>query len=382
MKMKFKTLITVTTLVTLNACGNNDNPIAEKAAEATRNASETVTETGKDVISATINQDKKTVVSATDVIARKASTEWGVSLWGKRRAFTEHVEKLAELVAEKTNGDFQLNISYGGLSKNKENLDGISIGAFEMAQFCSFYHKDKNPSITVSELPFSKDVSLARTADIHSAIFKHPDVVKDLARWNATPLMPTPLPQYNVISKTDKFESLDDFKGLRVRGPGGIMGVLGKLGAVKTGVPFGEVRQSMDSGVIDAATFAPHAHLATKTTAIGTWGTTNLNLGSANCPVVVNTDALNRLSAANKAALLGSIGAALKHYVDNYENNTIGKYQAAVKAKGINMISFTPTQTEKLNELSKSVREEWVTKYASKFDSKSVYELAEKLYAQ
>ena len=83
-----------------------------------------------------------------------AETSWNVSLWGKRRAFTEHVEKLAELVSAKTNGDFTLNISYGGLSKNKENLDGISIGAFEMAQFCAGYHRDKNPSITVLELPF------------------------------------------------------------------------------------------------------------------------------------------------------------------------------------------------------------------------------------
>ncbi|MGB0867244.1 MAG: hypothetical protein ACPGSC_12085, partial [Granulosicoccaceae bacterium] len=70
--------------------------------------------------------------------------EWNVSVWGKRRAFTEHVEKLAELVSSKTNGDFRLNISYGGLSKNKENLDGISFGAFEMAQFCAGYHRDKN----------------------------------------------------------------------------------------------------------------------------------------------------------------------------------------------------------------------------------------------
>ncbi|MEK9642992.1 MAG: C4-dicarboxylate ABC transporter substrate-binding protein, partial [Paracoccaceae bacterium] len=52
--------------------------------------------------------------------------EWNVSVWGKRRAFTEHVEKLAELLSAKTNGEFTLNISYGGLSKNTENLDGIS----------------------------------------------------------------------------------------------------------------------------------------------------------------------------------------------------------------------------------------------------------------
>jgi TRAP-type C4-dicarboxylate transport system substrate-binding protein len=58
------------------------------------------------------------------------ATEWNVSLWGARRAFTENTEKLAELVAEKTDGAFTLNISYGGLSNNRENLDGISIGAF------------------------------------------------------------------------------------------------------------------------------------------------------------------------------------------------------------------------------------------------------------
>ncbi|MEJ2322767.1 MAG: C4-dicarboxylate ABC transporter substrate-binding protein, partial [Gammaproteobacteria bacterium] len=173
----------------------------------------------------------------------QAATEWNVSLWGKRRAFTENVEKLAELVDQKTNGDFKLNISYGGLSKSRENLDGISFGAFEMAQFCSFYHKDKNPTITVTELPYSKDISLARMAEIYKQVHAHPIVVKDLARWNATILMPTPMPQYNIVSKTEPISELAGFKGLRVRGPGGIMGVLGKLGAVKTGVPFAEVRQ-------------------------------------------------------------------------------------------------------------------------------------------
>ena len=91
---------------------------------------------------------------ATSFVGEAVATEWNVSLWGKRRAFTEHVEKIAELVKAKTNGEFTLNISYGGLAKNKENLDGISIGAFEMAQFCAGYHADKNPSITVLELPF------------------------------------------------------------------------------------------------------------------------------------------------------------------------------------------------------------------------------------
>lgn len=334
-----------------------------------------------------MNQFKKVLITTAvmggfAIGEAQAATEWNVSLWGKRRAFTENVEKLAELVEAKTNGDFKLKISYGGLSKSRENLDGISIGAFEMAQFCSFYHTAKNPTITVTELPFSTDVSLARVAEIYTEVFNHPVVKKDLARWNATLLMPTPLPQYNIVSKGDALNQLTDFKGLRVRGPGGIMGVLGKLDAVKTGVPFAEVRQSMDSGVIDAASFAPHAHLATNTYKVGKWATTNLNLGSANCPVVVNSDALDALEPAHKDALLGSVDEAMAFYVDNYDQNTTGAYEKAVKEAGLQMVTFDAKQTAELNQLAGSVREEWVAKYAKEFNSQELFDYTAALFAK
>jgi len=319
------------------------------------------------------------VLFAGDVLA---SVEWNVSLWGKRRAFTENVEKLAELVESKTNGEFRLNISYGGLSKSRENLDGISFGAFEMAQFCSFYHTAKNPTITVTELPFSRDVSLARIAEIYQAVHQHPIVEKDLARWNATLLMPTPLPQYNIVSKSDPLGDLSDFEGLRVRGPGGILGVLGKLGAVRTSVPFSEVRQAMDSGVIDAASFAPHAHLATNSYKVGQWATTNLNLGSANCPVVVNTDALKALKPEHREALLGSVDEALAFYVENYEQNTTKKYEQAVRDQGLTLVTFTPEQTARLNELAESVRQEWIASNSDSFDARALFDFTAQLFAE
>jgi TRAP-type C4-dicarboxylate transport system substrate-binding protein len=314
-----------------------------------------------------------TAITTLLAVGVQAQTTWNVSLWGKQRAFTENVEKLAQLVKEKTKGDFKLNISYGGLSKAKENLDGISIGAFEMAQFCSFYHKGKNPTITVTELPFSKDKSLAEITKIYQDVYKHPIVKKDLARWNATLLMPTPLPQYNIVSKSDDLNSLSDFKGLRVRGPGGIMGVLGKLGAIKTGVPFSEVRQAMNSGVIDGASFAPHAHLATKSYKVGNWATTNLNLGSANCPVVVNTDALNSLSKTNKDALLGSVDEALEFYIQNY-GKTTKKYEDELAKSGIKLVTFNKEQTNQLNDLAQSVNDAWIKQYAKKFKSQELFD--------
>ncbi len=270
--------------------------------------------------------------------------QWNVSLWGKRRAFTEHVEKLAELVSEKTGGEFTLNISYGGLSKNKENLDGISIGAFEMAQFCAGYHRDKNPSITVLELPFLGVQTLEQERAISEAVYAHPAVQKDLARWNATLLMPSPLPQYNFVGVGPAPAVLEDFKGMSVRATGGIGAAMEAIGAVPTSMSATEVRQALDSGVVKAISFAPHAHMSFGTVETGEWWTTNLNPGTVNCPVVVNTDALEALSDDHRAALLGSVEEAMDYYLDFYNEKTMAAWGPELERRGIEQVTFPPEQ--------------------------------------
>jgi TRAP-type C4-dicarboxylate transport system substrate-binding protein len=272
------------------------------------------------------------------------ATEWNVSLWGKRRAFTEHVEKLAELVSEKTNGEFTMNISYGGLSNNRENLDGISIGAFEMAQFCAGYHADKNPSITVLELPFLGVSSLEQEREISMAVYGHPAVQADLARWNAMLLMPSPLPQYNLVGVGDAPASLADFKGLSVRATGGIGAAMETVDAVPTSMSATEVRQAMDSGVVKAVSFAPHAHMSFGTIENATWWTTNLNPGTVNCPVVVNVDALEALSDDERAALLGSVDEALDHYIEFYNNETMAAWGPALEERGIALVTLPASE--------------------------------------
>ena len=270
--------------------------------------------------------------------------QWDVSLWGKQRAFTEHVEKLAELVSAKTGGEFTLNISYGGLSKNKENLDGISIGAFQMAQFCAGYHRDKNPSITVLELPFLGVSTLEQERSISQAVYQHPAVQKDLARWNATLLMPSPLPQYNIVGVGDAPKTLSDYEGLSVRATGGIGQAMAAVGAVPTSMSASEVRQALDSGVVKAVAFAPHAHMSFGTVEAGKWWTTNLNPGTVNCPVVVNSDALADLSDDHRNALLGSVDEALDHYITTYNGKTMDAWGPTLEAKGIESVSYTEAE--------------------------------------
>ena len=266
--------------------------------------------------------------------------EWNVSVWGKRRAFTEHIEKLAELVSEKTNGEFTMNVSYGGLSKNKENLDGISIGAFEMAQFCAGYHPDKNRVVTVLELPFLGVETLEQEVAVSSAVYSHPAATEEMAQWNAKLLMTSPMPQYNLVGTGEPRDTLEDFNGMRVRATGGLGKAFKAAGAVPTSVTATEAYQAMESGVVDTVAFAQHAHLSFGTINQADWWTANLNPGTVNCPVVVNIDAYEGLSKKHRDALDGSINEALDHYLDNY-GKLLAKWDSVLAEKGVRKVNIS-----------------------------------------
>ena len=308
----------------------------------------------------------KTMVkfAAAAIVASLASEtlaeEWNVSLWGKRRAFTEHVEKLAELVSVKTNGEFTMNVSYGGLSKNRENLDGISIGAFEMAQFCAGYHRDKNPTITVLELPFMGVANLQEEVAVSNAVYAHPATQKDLARWNAKLLMTAPMPQYNIVGTGGPRDTLAKMEGMRVRATGGIGNAFKAVGATPTSVTSSEAYNAMESGVVDTVAFAQHAHLSFRTIDQATWWSANLNPGTVNCPVVVNIDAYEGLSDAHRAALDSSIDEAIDHYLANY-GSLLDRWETILAEKNVTKVELAQSELDAFRAVGgEPIQQKWI----------------------
>ena len=297
---------------------------------------------------------------ATAFAGEAVATEWNVSVWGKRRAFTEHVEKLAELVSAKTNGEFTMNISYGGLSKNKENLDGISIGAFEMAQFCAGYHRDKNRVITVLELPFLGVETLAQEVAVSRAVYAHPAAAEEMAQWNAKLLMTSPMPQYNLVGTGKPRMTLADFEGMRVRATGGIGKAFAAVGGVPTSVTATEAYQAMEGGLVDTVAFAQHAHLSFGTINQAAWWTANLNPGTVNCPVVANIDAYEALSDAEREALNSSIPEALDHYLANY-GELLNRWDAVLEEKGVSKVEIADDVIAAFRaKAADPIRDEWI----------------------
>jgi TRAP-type C4-dicarboxylate transport system substrate-binding protein len=116
----------------------------------------------------------------------------------------------------------------------------------------------------------------------------------------------------------------------------------------------------MESGVVDTVAFAQHAHLSFRTVDIATWWTENLNPGTVNCPVVVNTDAYNDLPEEHRAALDESVDEAIAYYLENYAK-LIEKWDAILAEKGVQRITIADEELAKFREVAAGpVREAWL----------------------
>ena len=308
-------------------------------------------------------------------VGEALATEWNVSVWGQRRAFTEHIHYLADAVAEATDGEFTMNISYGGLSNNRENLDGISIGAFEMAQFCAGYHPDKNRAITVLELPFMDVRNLEEEVAVSHAVYDHPAVADEMAQWNARMLMTSPMPQYNLVGTGDPRDTVEEMEGMRVRATGGLGELFSSVGGVPTSVTSSEAYQAMEGGTVDTVAFAQHAHLSFRTIDIADWWTENLNPGTVNCPVVVNIDAYEALPDDHRQALDESVDDAIAYYLENY-GELLQEWDSVLEDRGVERVTISDEELARLAEAAAPIHQAWIEEMnAAGLPAQELYEL-------
>jgi len=231
--------------------------------------------------------------------------KWRVSLWGKRRAFTESLEFISDTVKKRTGGKFEFKLYYGEqLSKSKENLDAISVGAVDAALVCQSYHPKKLRTANVLDMPFLPITNFDVQYAVSNAIFSHPAVKKNFKQWNATIFAINVLPQYEYMGKGKVPGSVADFKGMRLRALGGMGRSAKKIGAVPTTVPASETYNALARGTVDAIGFPfTYAFSAYKLDEVAEWYTTNMSLGTVNCPIVANIDSWNALPAQYKKLL-------------------------------------------------------------------------------
>ena len=317
-----------------------------------------------------------TAAGAQDVKGPKVN--WKLSLWGKRRAFTEGMEYVSAEVAKRTGGNFNIRLYYGEqLSKSKQNLDNLNIGAFEAATFCAAYHPGKNAPLNVLDLPFLPLADFGTMRKVHDAVYSHPASKKALAKWKAVIYMSNILPQYEYMGRGKPPQSVADFKGKRLRALGGMGRAAKLLGATPSTMPASETYTALQRGTVDAIGFPyTYTFVSYKTEEISDWVTTNMKLGTVNCPTAFNADAYAKLPDQYKKLLEDLKDGAYKAINDAYESQDKSNIARWKKEGKLKMVQIPENEMAEFRKIAgKPVWDAWVKDNEGKIPAKELLDL-------
>ena len=299
--------------------------------------------------------------------------EWDVSLWGKPRAGTVIADALATEIAAKTGGNWTLTLHYGeALSKARENLDGLAIGAFQAAMFCNFYHPRKNPALMALTLPFLPMSDWQDNRRIREAVYAHPAVTAELANWNALAYTSSFLPQYEFLGRGEPPLDLEAWRGLTVRAGGGIGQAMKLLGATPASSTATEVYTGVQQGTMDAASFPfTYSHVSYRIHEVADWFTTNLAPGTADCPLAFSKTAYQALPPQYKQLLADVkedvIGAQIQAYID------VDRVNLPMLKETLKEVRYTDAQLAEFRaKAAKPVIDAWIEDNQSRFDARGL----------
>lgn len=311
--------------------------------------------------------------SASAQMVEGPEVDWNISTWGKKRAFTAGIEKAADIIRERTGGKFDIKVHYGeALSKARENLDGIKLGAFQGAMFCNFYHPGKNPAWMVLTMPFLPLGDWQVSKEVREAAMQHPALVADMDQWNAMAYMSALLPQYEFLGKGEPPTNLEDWKGMRVRAGGGIGDAMEKLGATRTTVPATEVYTSVERGTMDAASFPfTYSHASYQIHDVTDWFTSNMSPGTTECATVLNKDAYSELPEQYQTLLMDVKDEAYEAQIQAYKD--IDKKNLPMFREKLTEVTYTDEQLQQFRQVAgKPVWDAWVENNKDKFDAQGL----------
>lgn len=164
-------------------------------------------------------------------------------------------DELAKLIAQKTNGRVEVQVFPAGqLGGEKESLEGLQLGTFDMSFIAAELTANAVPVFGVFPFPFMfRDLDHAYkvmdgpiAAELSDQLLKEKNL-RILSWWDAG--------FRSVYSKKGPINNADDFKGLKIRSPESevFIKTFRALGANATPVPFPEVYNALQTNLVDAA---------------------------------------------------------------------------------------------------------------------------------
>lgn len=215
------------------------------------------------VLGSCVPEDKSgyTTSDAPNIITNRKYQWKMVTTWPPKFAvFGEVADKVAEWVKEMSSGRIEIKVYGGGeLVPPLEAFDAVSSGNAEIGSGGSYYWAGKSPATQFfAAIPFGMNAQQLTAWTVRGGGY---ELWKEVyAKFNVHPFIGgnTGVQMGGWFNR--EINSIEDFKGLKMRMPGLGGKVINKAGAAAVLLPGSELYTSLERGVIDATEWVGPYH--------------------------------------------------------------------------------------------------------------------------
>lgn len=245
------------------------------------------------------------------------------------------------------------------LGKARDLLRLVQTGVTDIAYVTPSYVSDKMPLSGVAELPLLVTSACQGTHAFYAMAHDGTLAKREFATNGVLPLMAWSIGPYNISTRKPALSSLDDLRGLKIRGSGGTWDLtLRAIGAVPVNFPPPEVREALERGTIDgsvgpAISLKPYDLLSVTHSS-----TRGLSFGSIAFTYSMGLRRFRALPPDLQAALTQAGREADEHlcrYIDEHE----AQAQTEAAAAGMTFWTIQGEQKDKIDALLRPVIDQW-----------------------
>ncbi|MGM0542940.1 MAG: TRAP transporter substrate-binding protein DctP [Pseudomonadota bacterium] len=305
-------------------------------------------------------------VQAQEGIRIRMQSSWQPGTVGYRT-----FEAWAAGVAEATGGEVRIEpFPAGAVAGAFEVADAVRNGVLDGQNWFTVYWPGKMPA-GVFLTAFPMGLSLPHQWDMMFGAYGGFDIAKDLYRKQGQELLGYVHHDLNLIHSKIPLRSFDDFDGVKIRMPGGIVAeTFAAMGARTTLLPGSEVYPALEKGTIDAADFTG----AAVNYELGFWQVADyIIMGPPSTPclhqsvdlmdISVNRRVFERMSTQTQDLMHDLVAAySREHYAAIQKANAEAwpKY----REKGVEIIHLTEEDATRFREVAIPLWFKWANKDA------------------
>lgn len=282
------------------------------------------------------------------------STTWRVqSHWpSSSSSYDDSLVRIKNVIEKRTDGRVKLKLyPAGALFKAQQTFDAVKRGTIQMGTISPAYAQNQMSLAGIaSGLPFAFH-NVWEVAYFHKGL-GFEDMLRDEAAeqgvyWSTDKVYPTEM----VVNKP--INSMEDFKGLKIRSSGALEKFLTEAGASATYIPGSELYTALSSGVVDGA----HWGAAQGAASMGLYEVAKyhvkpaLNIAGTDV-FIINQKALDKLSDEDAKTIKDALDEQFWVRTNEYLYKERLALAKAMKEEDVKITTMPPEVQKKLTEVA------------------------------